>query len=109
MRYEDPRGDLGRAGRQRQILKAVIQKSVSPGNVMEMDTLLDQIGSTVKTNLHLEEPFKWISDYRPAIDKIENLEIKGNGKMIDGIYYYIVDESERKRIGDVVRQHLGVE
>jgi LCP family protein required for cell wall assembly len=106
MRYEDPRGDLGRNERQRQVLKSMIQKAASPGIVANLGTILESLGSSVTTNITFDEMKKLGDDYRNAIRQVETLEIKGRGQKINGIYYLIVSEEEKKRIRSLVKKQL---
>ena len=106
MRYEDPRGDLGRNERQRRVLKSMIKKAASPGIVANLGTVLESLGSSVTTNITFEEMKKLGSDYRNAIRQVETLEIKGRGQKIDGIYYLIVSEEEKNRIRSIVKKQL---
>src|SRR5690606_321166 len=98
MRYEDPRGDLGRNERQRRVLKSMIEKAASPGILANLGTVLESLGSSVTTNINFEEMKKLGNDYRNAIRQVETLEIKGRGRKIDGIYYLIVSEEEKRRV-----------
>jgi LCP family protein required for cell wall assembly len=109
MRYEDPRGDLGRNERQRQVLKSMIKKAASPGIVANLGTILESLGSSVTTNITFDEMKKLGDDYRNAIRKVDTLEIKGRGQKINGIYYLIVSEEEKKRIRSLVKKQLELE
>lgn len=106
MRYEDPRGDLGRNERQRRVLKSMIEKAASPGILANLGTVLESLGSSVTTNITFEEMKKLGNDYRNAIRQVETLEIKGRGRKIDGIYYLIVSEEEKRRVRSLVKKQL---
>lgn len=49
------------------------------------------------------------SSYKPAAKTIDKFEIKGNNKIINGIWYFLVDDQERQNISDQMRQSLGLE
>jgi hypothetical protein len=49
---------------------------------------------------------KFLTDYRPDIETFNNVEIKGAGQTIDGIWYYIVDDSERTRIHNAIKSYM---
>ncbi len=108
MRYEDPRGDLGRNDRQRQVLKAVITKAARPSILMDLSSLLKSLGTNVKTNISPEELQQMAVDYRSATQQMETLQVMGKGTKIDGVYYYQVSEAERERIGQKMRGTLGL-
>lgn len=106
MRYEDPRGDLGRNERQREILKELIDKSLNISTVFKLQTILDEVGSSVKTDISFEEMKIFIKDYRTKLEKIEQVEIQGYGSRINGIWYYNVSEEERSRIHSLLKAHM---
>lgn len=106
MRYGDPRGDIGRNERQRQVLKAMIQKAASPAILANLGDVLESLGSSVTTNITFDEMKKLGNDYRNAIRRVDTLEIKGHGEKINGIYYLIVSDQEKNRIRSLVKEQL---
>ena len=106
MRYDDPRGDFGRNARQREILQESMRSSLTLSNITRVRGLLDEMGDSIKTNVTFKDMKAFISDYRPYIDKIDTIEIKGKAQTIDGIWYYIVDEGERSRIHKIIKDHM---
>ncbi|MCC3376011.1 LCP family protein [Cohnella sp. REN36] len=106
MRYDDPRGDFGRNERQRQIVKDVIRRAAQWNNAFDLPQLLKDVGKTVKTNLTFDEMQDLILKYRKHIKTVDTTEIRGQGKMIGGIYYYLVDQQERDRIHAAMKQTL---
>ncbi|GGD75982.1 LCP family glycopolymer transferase [Paenibacillus nasutitermitis] len=106
MRYDDPRGDLGRNARQREILIEGMKSSLSLSNIVKVQGLLDEVGDSVKSNITFEDMKTFLTDYRPHIDKIDSVEIKGKGETINGIWYYIVPSEEKNRIHEVMKAHL---
>ena len=109
MRYEDPRGDFGRQQRQREIIRAVIRKGARLSSLRNYDEILTALGSNVKTNLTFSEMYDIQSKYKNAGKLIEEIELKGSGGKIDGIYYYQVDDAEKQRVQDEFKSHLGIE
>lgn len=105
MRYDDPKGDLGRNDRQREIIKQVLKNTVQVSNVLQLETLLDEVSAHVRTDVTFDEMKQMFSNYRSVLDHIESVEIKGTGKKIDGVYYYIVEQSERDRIHQMIEEH----
>lgn len=106
MRYGDPRGDIGRSERQRKVLKAMIKKGTSPTILTKLDKILEQSGSHIKTNIPFDEVHNLITDYKESLTEIEEIEINGQGQLIDSIYYYVVSKEERERIRTVVNDYL---
>jgi len=106
MRYDDPRGDFGRNTRQRDILQAIMKNALSLSNMTRIHELLSETGNSVKTNVTFDEMQTFVKDYRSDINKIDTVEIKGKGQMINGIWYYLVEDAERNRIHDLIKNHM---
>ncbi|WP_019119400.1 LCP family protein [Brevibacillus massiliensis] len=106
MRYDDPRGDLGRNSRQRQIVKSMLKQVGRPDIVTKAKSVLDQLGRNVKTNVTFSEWKDMLQDYRFAFEQVNSIEMAGEGSIIDGIYYYIVDQDEQTRIQSELQNQL---
>lgn len=48
------------------------------------------------------------SSYKPAAKTIDKIEIKGDNKLINGIWYFLVNDQERQSISDVMNKSLGL-
>lgn len=106
MRYEDPRGDLGRNDRQRQVLEQLMDTAMNWGNIDRIPGMLKALGSNVKTNITFDEMKFMYQNYLPALKHIESTEVKGSGTRMNNIYYYLVNDTERKRINDLLQSTL---
>ena len=106
MRYDDPRGDFGRNTRQRDILQEVMDHAMSISNITHLQSLLGGLGDSVKTNITFDEMKQFVTDYRPQIHKIDTVEVQGKGQIINRIWYYIVEDNERTRIHNMIKEHL---
>ncbi|MCJ8014404.1 LCP family protein [Paenibacillus sp. KQZ6P-2] len=106
MRYDDPRGDMGRNTRQRQILKQVIKNSLKITNVVKIESLLAEVGDSVKTDITFDDMKTFLTDYRTDLKQIDQVEISGQGERINGIWYYLVSDKERSRIHNLIKEHL---
>ncbi|UVI31626.1 LCP family glycopolymer transferase [Paenibacillus spongiae] len=106
MRFDDPKGDLGRNARQRAILQEVMKSAMNVSNVTRIQDLLNEVGDSVKTDITFEHMKKFVMEYRPAINRIDTVEIEGSGKKIGGIWYYIVTDAERTRIHNMIKDHM---
>jgi polyisoprenyl-teichoic acid--peptidoglycan teichoic acid transferase len=110
MRYEDPRGDFGRQLRQREIIKAVINEGASVKSLWNYSDIFNALGKNIKTNLTFEEMVDIQKNYKSARHNIEQSTIKnGNGQKINGIYYYVVPENERKKLEMELKNQLELE
>lgn len=108
MRKQDPLGDIGRGERQREVISKIIQKGKSLSTLTNYDDILEALEDNIKTNLTLSEIIDMQSSYKPAADTIEKLEIEGSGKIIKDIWYYMVEDSTRQSLSDLMRQHLNL-
>ncbi|QOR66426.1 LCP family protein [Cytobacillus suaedae] len=109
MRKNDPLNDFGRQERQKALIKAMIQKGTSISSLTRFDDLFQVLGKNVKTNLTFSEILEIQKQYRDAGKNIEQLEVKGKDQYIDGIYYYRVNEEEKKTLTQKLRSHLELE
>ena len=107
MRYDDPKGDLGRNDRQREIIKQVLKSTVQVSTVFQLESLLGEVSEHVKTDVSFDEMKSMLSKYRNVLEHVESVEIKGTGKKIDGVYYYMVEQSEKDRIHQLIKEHSG--
>ncbi|MFD3446593.1 LytR family transcriptional regulator [Microbacteriaceae bacterium 4G12] len=108
MRKEDPNGDFGRQERQRQVIQAVIQKGASLSTLTHYDDILKAIQKHVRTNLKPDEMLRMQKDYKDSTDRIEQIQIPGEGKVINGVWYYVVTDETKKQLSDQLRKHLEV-
>ncbi|MCM3786670.1 LCP family protein [Neobacillus mesonae] len=106
MRYDDPRGDLGRNSRQQEIVKQLMKNALQISSVTKIQSILDEVGNNVKTDITFDEMKKFITDYSRDLNNIQTIEIQGKGERINGIYYYIVDEQEKSRVQELMKDHL---
>ncbi|MFC0560833.1 LCP family glycopolymer transferase [Halalkalibacter alkalisediminis] len=108
MRKEDPRGDFGRNDRQREIVEAVIQEGAQISSITRVGSILNEVGKSVRTDLDLDGMWKIQDKYRDARHNVEQLEIKGNGTRMNGIYYLEIPDEERNRVRLELRSHLNL-
>ncbi|MDQ0482426.1 LCP family glycopolymer transferase [Guptibacillus hwajinpoensis] len=108
MRYEDPKGDMGRNDRQREIIKSIIDEGASVGSINKIGDLLQAVGSNVKTNMTFEEMNDIFQNYRDARKNMTTFEVQGRGEMIDNLWYYIVSDEEKQSITQKLKNHLEI-
>lgn len=108
MRKEDPRGDFGRQMRQRQIIEGVIEEGASVQSLANYGSILDAIGTNVRTNLTFDDMKQIQSNYKEARHNVEQIQVDGKGEKINGIYYYAVSEATRQKLSNQLKQHLNI-
>ncbi len=106
MRKQDAKGDFGRQQRQRQIIQGIISKGTSLSSIAKYETILEALGNNIKTNINLDEMIEIQKNYIEVGRNIEQLQLKGSGKIIDGIYYLIMTDEEKQRIQNLLKEHL---
>ena len=95
IRYTDG-GDFERTNRQRTVLTALIEKCKTI-SASQYSSLLDELYPIVHTNLEKSEILSLTIDFnslknQPLLKDRFPRDEDGNGKLIEGIYYYVFDE-----------------
>lgn len=108
IRKEDPRGDFGRQLRQRQVIQAIMEKGASFSSLTNYQSIFEALGKNVETNLTFDEMMSIQQHYKSALNSIEQLSIKGQGQTINGVWYLIVSDDERKNTQNLLKQHLEI-
>lgn len=106
MRHEDPRGDFGRQLRQREIIQGVLREGASLSSLTKYQSIFSALGNNVRTNLNFDQMKDIQKNYRVAANNVQQISIKGNGAMINHIYYYIVPDAEKQRIQKELKAQL---
>ncbi|HWI50355.1 MAG TPA: LCP family protein [Rummeliibacillus sp.] len=106
-RHDDPEGDFGRQDRQRQLISGIINEAVSVDSLLNYKDIFNSLGKNMQTNLTFSEMMKLLQNYKDSISNIDQLRFeKGGGEIINGIWYYKMDENELKGISKELRNHL---
>ncbi|MCO8298530.1 LCP family protein [Tetragenococcus halophilus] len=106
MRHEDPEGDYGRQKRQRKVVEAVIDKSLSLSGATQYRSILGAMEDNMKTDLSFGDMRSIALDYRGAFSNIDQLQLQGEGFNQDGVSYQRVDENELKEVQDNLQEQL---
>lgn len=110
MRKSDPRGDFGRNEREKQAIKAIIEKSTSITSLPKLDDIISELGDHVRTNIPPSDLLSFIYFYQKMNKAhVENLHLKGYDDTINGVYYYIPDEESVTAITKTLQQALNGE
>ncbi|MEH7886991.1 LCP family protein [Bacillus sp. JJ1609] len=115
MRYEDKRGDFGRQIRQREVIKAIIDKGASFTSLARYESILEVLGDNIKTNLTFSEMKDIQQNYKDARKQIHQNEVKGEGQRIydeefgKELYFLVVPQEEQLRLQSLLKKHLEIE
>lgn len=107
MRKQDPRGEFGRQDRQKQVVRSMLEQGISLTGLLNYRSIMNSLGSNVRTNMTLAEIRDMHKNYRHAMSSVDQLFIdQGHGETINGIWYYRYNETELASIRQELRQHL---
>ncbi|MFB6469536.1 LytR family transcriptional regulator [Cytobacillus sp. Hz8] len=108
MRHQDPKGDIGREQRQRQVIEGVLEKGANLSSISKIDDILEVFGNNVKTDLTFDEMKVIQKNYKEARHHIDQIQIQGNGTRINGIYYQVVPEQKRQEVISELKTQLEI-
>jgi polyisoprenyl-teichoic acid--peptidoglycan teichoic acid transferase len=96
--------DIMRGQRQQLVIEAIVKKMASLGSVTKVGNIIDSIDGNFKTNLSFND---MLSFYKYGIgSSIEKLQIEGEDKYINGVYYYVPDKQKLTELTRELRTHL---
>lgn len=105
VRYRyDAMGDVARAGRQQQFMKAVFEEAMKPANIIKLPALLGEISSFVETDfttaqlLYLGFSFRGIQSSTDIHTAVPDLYFD----TIDGVSYVILDDDSVEELRDLM-------
>lgn len=109
MRKEDPQGDFGRQNRQKQVIQSVIEKGTSLTTLMNYQNIFKILGNNIATNLTFDQLKELQQGYRQSFSQIKQIHFeKGNGKIINKIWYYMMDQQELSKTSSTLQKHLKI-
>lgn len=100
--------DIERGKRQQEIIKAIVQKAVTPGSVLKYDDLLDVVGNNMKTNISFNEMKSFIAFGLEEKPKFKTLTLEGSDDWSTGAYYYQLDETSLENTKSILKSELGL-
>lgn len=106
MRKNDPSGDYGRQHRQRQVIEATMQSVASLDSVMNYRSILGAMSTNMRTNMAFEDMVDMFNNYRSSVSDVEQLQLSGNGTMMNGVYYEMIPDEEIARVQDHLKSEL---
>lgn len=102
--------DYERGKRQQEVIKAIVDRSLSVSSILKYDNVIDAIGDNLKTNMTYTEmkSFFGYLTHGKEID-IESLNLGGYDDRIDNIYYWQLDPESVAETVNIMQRHLGIE
>lgn len=105
---DDPEGDFGRQKRQKILLNAVINKASTAEVLLDFESISTIIGSNLKTNIQFDAAIDLKNNYSADFLNAEQFTFsEGQGKLIDGIYYYELNANELASTQKQIKKILG--
>lgn len=99
--------DIERGKRQQEIIKTVVKEAATASSILKVDELMKAVGDNMSTNLSFNEMKSFISYGLHNSLAINTINLEGKGtKLIDGLWYYQVDEQSRSEVENQLRDHL---
>jgi polyisoprenyl-teichoic acid--peptidoglycan teichoic acid transferase len=101
--------DMMRGQRQQLVLEAILQKALSVQSINKLPDLLDAIAGNFTTNLTFDDMYTIAKNMALAPLQLEKLQVEGEDKYIDHIYYYQPVMDSVLTVSNTLRQHIGLD
>ncbi|ADU31879.1 LCP family protein [Evansella cellulosilytica] len=106
----DGEGDFGRNRRQQQVTKAVLDQTLNIRTVTQIPGILDIVGNNIRTSMDTNTMLSLVRNLSSLTgEKVETLRLTGDGEMIGGIYYVMVDEDEHEEVVERLHKRMDIE
>ena len=109
MRMQDPQGDFGRQQRQRAVIGAMTSELTSFRTLIRYRAILSSAEDNLITDIAFTEMIRIVIGSTTALRNITDLQMRGQGQIINGIYYEIIPEYQRLEMSQRLRRHLDLE
>ncbi|HEY8528751.1 MAG TPA: LCP family protein [Paenibacillaceae bacterium] len=104
---EDAGGDISRTQRQKQFLEALLAKATRVNQWTKIPELFDIMGDNFRTDItpaELIEQAKWVLSADTRL--IYSHTLAGKGRMINSLWYYVLDEEDVARASEWLKAWL---
>lgn len=114
MRHKDPEGDYGRQKRQRQVITAIMKKTLSVGTLTHYQDILNSVSDSMKTDLSFNDLMGLAATYRGAIKDLKSDYIHGHSTTIPysnfpyGLSVEVPSTKEYRRVSNKIRNNLNL-
>ncbi|MGX2945483.1 LCP family glycopolymer transferase [Enterococcus alishanensis] len=106
MRYDDPEGDYGRQGRQREVIAGILKQMVSIKSLRNYHSILNSLGDNLQTDITFNDIELLFRNYREAFNQVDSEQAMGEGFMLDEISYQSIPLDELIRIQTLLKEQL---
>ena len=100
--------DIERGKRQQEIIKAILNKSVSLNSILKYDDIIEAVGSNMTTNMTFSEMKSFISYGTSGDLNINTLNLEGTDYQPGSTYYWQLDEIALEETRETLQEHLEI-
>lgn len=104
----DPEGDIGRQRRQREVVEKIVRKIISIDSITNYQKILNAVEKNTKTDLQWNDMLDIAQNYLGAFDKIEQIQLEGEGQMINETYFQILGYNSLLNVQNTLKTQLGL-
>lgn len=107
MRKQDPAGDIGRAGRQQQVIEAIIHEATTINSFTKLNRIMNAVGENIRTNMTLSEASQ-LQPYAKSLKSFNRETLEGTDLTLNGVYYYEIDPADLRDAQALLQTELGM-
>lgn len=107
MRKQDPAGDIGRAGRQQQVIEAIIHEATTINSFTKLNRIMNAVGENIRTNMTLSEASQ-LQPYAKSLKSFNREKLEGTDLTLNGVYYYEIDPADLRDAQALLQTELGM-
>lgn len=107
MRKQDPRGDLGRGDRQKEVIESVIRQAASFSSITRFGPLMDSFEKNLNTNVTFNN-ILGMHSYADELENVDSLSFDGEDFTENGVYYYRLHDESVQEMANELQVHLGL-
>lgn len=100
------KGDYGRQERARQVISALVEKSISIEGIANLPNLITTFADYVETNIKLDEIQSLGVRSKNIMDNLEVLQLVGRSEMIDGVAYEVIEPDSLEAVKKELKNNL---
>lgn len=102
-------GDYGRQARQRQVIQSIASSVLSLNLVSNYQSILETLQGNVEISMPLDQILSAAQNYRSALGNLTTIQLSGQGEMLDGVYYEMLDETQLEEVKTRLKESLALD
>lgn len=102
--------DIERGKRQQEILKAIVDKTISLNSILKFDDIIEAVGKNMSTSMSPTDIKSFISYGTSGRNlSIETLTLEGRDYQPSNMYFWLLDDVALEETKDTLKAHLEIE